>query len=69
MAEGFEGEEWNSDPPPSMVMVNGMRKRGSDELSNDSWEQESPYAKKSTGESPNAEDSVAPLVKFCANMK
>ena len=70
MAEGYEGEEWNADPPPSMVVDNGMRKRGVDEVSNDSWDQGSPSSKKAA-ETPNdnGDDSVAPLVKFCENMK
>ena len=70
MAEGYEGEEWNVDPPPSMVMDNGMRKRGVDEMSNDSWEQGSPSNKR-VAETPNetGDDSAAPLVKFCENMK
>ncbi|XP_065066919.1 uncharacterized protein LOC135692645 isoform X3 [Rhopilema esculentum] len=69
MAEGYEGEEWNADPPPSMVMDNGMRKRGMDEISNDSWEHGSPSCKKSA-DTPNetGDDTVAPLVKFCENI-
>ena len=70
MAEGYEGDEWNADPPPSMVVDNGMRKRGVDEMSNDSWDQGSPSSKK-TVETPNdnGEDTVVPLVKFCENIK
>lgn len=69
MAEGYEGDEWNADPPPSMVVDNGMRKRGVDEMSNDSWDQGSPSSKK-TVETPNdnGEDTVVPLVKFCENI-
>eukprot|EP00794_Sanderia_malayensis_P006100 gene6100-6804_t len=71
MAEGFEGEEWNSDPPPSMVMGNGMRKRGSDDLSNESWEQDAPFVKRPSDDSNQQRsdgDNVAPLVKFCENI-
>ena len=66
MIENYEGEDWNVDPSPSMVVDNTRRKRSVDDVSNDSWEQGSPA--KRLNEEQN-DDNVTPLVKFCENMK